>query len=109
MGLLRDFLGPPEKLGVDGWEGVMPGLGEGKAHHTGMDLHPGGGEDSTLFFLDGLLWAARAYDRWAGYPGKEASRTGTTATWLTPTCLRRMPLLERADAILLYLGREAPC
>lgn len=86
---------------MDGWEGVKPELGEGKAHHTGMDLHPGGGEGSALLFLDGLPWAARAYDRWAGEPGKEASRTGTTATWMTPTCLRQMPLLGRVDAILL--------
>lgn len=53
-GLLRDFLSPPERPGVDGWEGVKPELGEGKAHHTGMDLHPGGGEGSALLFLDGL-------------------------------------------------------
>lgn len=50
---------------MGGWEGVMPRLGEGKAHHTGMDLYPGGGEDSALLFLDGLLWAVRARGRWA--------------------------------------------
>lgn len=65
MGLLKDFLGPPERPGVDGWEGVMPRLGEGKAHLTGMDLYPGGGENSALLFLDGLPWAARACGRWA--------------------------------------------